>query len=100
MPLTELTRRKWTTEGNKAQRVALYLDAWAASQQPGTIVPADDVIVSRFPTMTGRNGEVWLTTRVNARRAVELLAQRAVVHRDRDTGHYHVSETKPAFQVT
>jgi len=100
MPLTATTRRKWTNEGNKSQRVALYLDEWAARQEPGTIVPADDVIVARYPSMTGRRGEVWTTTRANARRAVELLAERAVLHRDRNTGHYHVSATRPAFQVT
>jgi len=99
MPLRDNDRHRWHTAGNKSQRIAAHLDEWAASKPPGTLVPAEDVIIAWHPNVLGRHGELSRTTRYVVRRAVQLLEVRAILHRDRDNGHYYVSATRPAIEV-
>jgi hypothetical protein len=94
--LHDTTRRRWDTQGNKSQRVAVRLDAWAARQPPETIVPADDVIIAWFPEVAGQTGKRSRNDPPTVRRAIRLLADRSILHRNRDTGHYHVSATQQA----
>lgn len=98
MPLPDTTRHRWNTAGNKSQRVAARLDTWAARQPPGTIVPAADVIIAMFPTITGQNALPWENTPACVQRAIRLLADRHILRRDHDTGHYHVAAIEPADQ--
>jgi hypothetical protein len=100
MPLPDTTRRRWHTAGNQSQRIAARLDTWAASKPPGTIVPADDVIVKWYPVIDGSNGQPWQVTPATVRRAIRLLADRAILQRDEQTGHYHVAAPRPALQVS
>ena len=96
MTSPDTTLRRWAATGNKSQQVAAWLAAWAAAQAPGTIVPADDVIIARLPEITGQYGFTSANTPACTRRAIRLLADRHVLRRDRDTGHYHVAATGPA----
>ena len=90
--VADATLTRWAAAGNKSQKVA----AWAASQPPGTIVPADDVLIARLPEITGQYGFTSANNPACTRRAIRLLADRHVLRRDRDTGHYHVAATGPA----
>jgi hypothetical protein len=100
MPLTATTRHRWHTAGNQSQRIAARLDTWAASKPPGTIVPADDVIVKWYPDIDGSNGQPCQAIPATVRRAIRLLADRAILHRDDQTGHYHVTAPRPALKVS
>ena len=96
MTNADATLHRWATAGNKSQRVAAWLARWADLQPPGTIVPADDVIIARLPEFTGQHGMPSPNNPACTRRAIRLLAGRHVLHRDRDTGHYHVAATATA----
>jgi hypothetical protein len=95
--LPDTTRHRWDTTGTKSQRVAVRLDTWAARQPPETIVPASDVIITWFPVIAGQTGQRANNDTATVRRAIRLLADRNILHRNRDTGHYHVSATQPAL---
>lgn len=60
--IPEATLHQWSNTGNKSQKVAAWLAAWAASQPPGTIVPADDVIIARFPDISTQTASPPPTT--------------------------------------
>ena len=100
MPLREIDRHRWHTAGTKSQRLAAILDEWAAGQDAGSIVPAEDVIISWHPKVHGRKGEFSVTTREVVRRAMVLLEIRAVLHRDRINGHYYVSARRAEIHVS
>jgi hypothetical protein len=53
------------------------------------MTPLPDPTRDRWDT-TGNNDPATV------RRAIRLLADRSILHRTRDTGHYHVSATRPA----
>ncbi len=99
MPLREIDRHRWHTTGTKPQRIPTILDEWAASQEAGSIVPAEDVIISWHPKVHGQKGELSVTTRDVVRRAIALLEVRAVLHRDQINGHYYVSARRAEIQV-
>jgi hypothetical protein len=86
MPVPPATLTQWQTTGTKSQQVAAHLAVWAASQRPGTIVPAPDVIIRDLPTITAP---------VSVHRAIRLLADAGVLRRDEATGHYHVTAPQP-----
>jgi len=95
MTIPDATLRRWGTAGNKSEKVAAWLAGWAARQPPGTIVPADDVLIARLPEVTAHNGVPSANNPACTRRAIRLLADRHVLARDHDTGHYHVAATAP-----
>ena len=95
MTIPDATLHRWATAGNKSQKVAAWLAEWAARQPPGTIVPADDIIIARLPEITGQHGHPTANNPATARRAIRLLADRHVLHRDRHTGHHHVTASTP-----
>jgi hypothetical protein len=85
------TPRAWATSGSKSQQIAAHLARWAATSPPGTIVPAPDVIITRLTaTMT-----ITDPTTATVSRAVRLLADHGILHRDNHTGHYHVTPAQP-----
>ena len=98
MTIPDATLRRWGTAGNKSEKVAAWLAGWAARQPPGTIVPADYVIIiiARLPEITGQDGFPSAHNPACTRRAIRLLADRHVLRRDRDTNPYHVAATTPA----
>jgi hypothetical protein len=96
VPLPDATRRRWEASGSKTQRVALLIGQWAEQQPPGTIVPADDVLISRYPKVNDRYGTPSLNNRITVGRAITILERMHILHRNRDTGHYHVAATEPA----
>ena len=100
MPLREIDHHRWHTAGTKSQRLAAILDEWAARQEAGSIVPAEDVIISWHPRVHGRKGELSVTTRDVVRRAIVLLETRAVLHRNRYNGHYYVSARRAKVHVS
>ena len=100
MTIPETTLHRWSAAGTKSQKVAAWLAAWAARQPPGTIVPADDVIISKVPEVTAQNGTPSANNPTCTRRAIRLLADRAILHRDEQTGHYHVAAPRPALKVS
>jgi hypothetical protein len=85
---------RWAASGTKSQQIAAHLAQWAATTPPGAIVPAPDVIIARLTatmTITG-------PTTATVNRAITLLANRGILHRDNHTGHYHVTPAQPATQ--
>ena len=94
--IPDRTRRRWEASGNKSQRAALHIAAWAATRPPGTIVPAIDVLIAANPKVNDRYGMPSPNNPAAIRRAISLLAGMGILHRDRDTGHYHVAATGPA----
>jgi len=87
----DTTPRAWAASGSKSQQIAAHLARWAATAPPGTIVPAPDVIIARLTTSMTITDPT--TTCVN--RAITLLADRGILHRDNHTGHYHVTPAQP-----
>ncbi len=85
------TPRAPATTPTRSQQIAAHLTRWAATTPPGTIVPAPDVITARLTTtMTVTN-----PTPACVSRAIRLLAERGILTRDNDTGHYHVTAPAP-----
>jgi hypothetical protein len=99
-PIPDQTRRRWQADGNKSQRVALLISQWAQSQQPHAIIPADDVLISRYPRVDDRHGMPSPVRPDTIHHAIRHLADLHILYRDRDTGHYHVAATQPPAQAT
>jgi excisionase family DNA binding protein len=93
--IPEDTRRRWDASGNKSQCAALLIGQWAHGQPPGTIIPADDVLITRYPKVYDCYGMPSASNPATIHRAIRLLADMQILHRDPGTGHYHVAPAPP-----
>jgi hypothetical protein len=96
--IPQATHDRWQASGNKSQRVALLIGQWAEVQQPHTIIPADDVLISRYPKVNDCYGMPSLNNTGTLHRAIRHLQDIHAIYRNHDTGHYYVAAKEPADQ--